>query len=681
MVHHLTCAYSARDVSHGSFASLDGLPSQGVHSAGSIERIVINDNRTAAGTTADGVRAIRLEARLGTWHPDRDSDPGVVVKAFAVEGGPLQIPGPLIRVREGTEIRIRIRNTLGDSLALHGFYTRPGTELSSEAVTIAPNEAREIAFAAGRPGTYYYWGATSADTRLQQRSPRDSQLVGALIVDPRDAPTEDRVLLISNWSTGPGAGTFGRMVINGRSWPHTERLTYKVGETVRMRVINAGAAVHPMHLHGFYFNVDRRGDEHADTVFPRGLSARMVVTERLPGGRTFSLTWKPTRPGNWLFHCHDNVHLQRGIPLDGGPAPAPHAHVENHALEMMSGPVMGITLTGKSIEPRVSTTVRRRQLRLVARIDRDGTAQEPSYGYTLHTGSATDAPPPPYLPGPTIVLQRSEPVSIIVKNELPEPTSVHWHGIELESYYDGVAGFAGEGRRIAPAIPSGGSFEARFTPPRAGTFIYHTHIDEVRQQQAGLSGALLVVDDPAGYDPQRDIVLLATVPRKAADAAKVLLNGSSTPPLREMRLGEHYRLRLINIHTFRPAMRLRLLRDATLLEWRALAKDGMNLPPDQAIMGPSEIQMGNGETYDFEFVPSAAGELRFDVTSAAGVLLVSMQIRVRSPERARQTFASRSNRRSESERITSSEAPPQTLPDSASLHHKLDNAPLTRGRS
>jgi hypothetical protein len=75
-------------------------------------------------------------------------------------------------------------------------------------------------------------------------------------------------------------------------------------------------------------------------------------------------------------------------------------------------------------------------------------------------------------------------------------------------------------------------------------------------------------------------------------------------------------------------MRIRLLRESTLLEWRGLAKDGMDLPSDQSIVGSSEIQMGNGETYDFEFVPDAAGEIRLDVTNAGGVLLVSMPIRV-----------------------------------------------------
>jgi FtsP/CotA-like multicopper oxidase with cupredoxin domain len=124
-------------------------------------------------------------------------------------------------------------------------------------------------------------------------------------------------------------------------------------------------------------------------------------------------------------------------------------------------------------------------------------------------------------------------------------------------------------------------------------------------------------------------VLLVTVRRNDAAAAdSVLLNGSPKPAVREMRVGEHYRLRFINIHTFRPAMRMRLLRDSTLLEWRALAKDGMHLPPDQAVMGAAEIQMGNGETYDFDFVPSTAGDLHLDVTNAAGVLLVSMPIRV-----------------------------------------------------
>jgi FtsP/CotA-like multicopper oxidase with cupredoxin domain len=272
-----------------------------------------------------------------------------------------------------------------------------------------------------------------------------------------------------------------------------------------------------------------------------------------------------------------------------------------------------------------------RRLRLVARVDPagGGTEAEPAYGFTLEDGGRLTPTSPPYLPGPTIVLKRGEPVSITVENRLPEATGVHWHGIELESYYDGVPGFAGTPDHIAPPIMPAELFEARFTPPRAGTFIYHSHVNEVRQQQAGLSGALLVLDDPKSYDPIRDIVLLVTTPRRLADDDVVLLNGTATPPPRDMRVGERYRLRLINVHVSRPNLSIRVLRGDAVLTWRALAKDGMDLPLDQSTVRPSEQQVGNGETYDFEFVPSMAGENIVQVRGAGGRLLASMPIHVR----------------------------------------------------
>ena len=614
-----------------------GLVSAAATATPSLEQIKISDNRASAGTLSGGTLTVRIEARTGEWHPDGDADPGIVVKAFSTDGGPLQIPGPVIRVKQGTEVRAFVRNALdGKPLVVHGLYERKAdASAAPDPVSIAPGEVREVRFMAGKPGTYYYWAASTAAVLLAQRSGRDSQLTGALVVDPLGANVQDRVLLIGGWSNSVVVDQqpvfVRRIVINGKSWPHTERLTYRVNDPVHMRVINAGAVVHPMHLHGFYFNVDSRGDEVAGTVFANGSSAHMVNTERLASGRTFSLTWIPTRTGNWLFHCHDNLHLLRGRSVDGHiVVPAADHHVVNHALEMMAGPVMGITVVSDEVEPAPKDSVERRRLRLIARVDTGGTETEPAFGYSLEDGGKTTPLAPPYLPGPTIVLERGKAVSITVDNQLPEPTAVHWHGIELESYYDGVAGFAGSAGHIAPPIPPGGTFEARFTPPRSGTFIYHTHIDEVRQQQAGLSGALLVVDSLSTYDPDHDFPLLVTVPRRSEDAAAVvLLNGSAAPPAREMRTGERYRLRFINVHTSRPSMRMSVMRDRELLSWRALAKDGMDLPADQATSGPSTVQMGNGETYDFEFVPPAPGAIRIQVANGAGDLLVSMPVHVR----------------------------------------------------
>ena len=317
-------------------------------------------------------------------------------------------------------------------------------------------------------------------------------------------------------------------------------------------------------------------------------------------------------------------------PLDGTPLPAEQQmHVKNHALEMMGGLVMGIEVRPKSTVVARPNDGPRRRLRLVARVDSGGTDSEPAYGYVLQDGTSTRPTRSPLLPGPTILLKRGEPVSITVVNELPEATAVHWHGIELESYFDGVAGFSGGSGKISPAIAPRDSFEARFTPPRAGTFIYHPHADEVRQQQAGLSGAIVVVDDLASYDSGHNVVLLVSTPRRDADGGTVLLNGTNAPQPLEMRVGERYRVRLVNIHTARPSMIARLMRDSTVLTWRAVAKDGRDLPPDQATVRPAIQQSGNGETYDFEFTPTTPGGLRFTMSSGVGVLLVSMPILVR----------------------------------------------------
>ena len=68
-------------------------------------------------------------------------------------------------------------------------------------------------------------------------------------------------------------------VLNGKSWPYTERFTFTEGDTVFWRVINAADGPHPMHLHGFYFNVERSGGEGADTALAP--SAISVANTRL----------------------------------------------------------------------------------------------------------------------------------------------------------------------------------------------------------------------------------------------------------------------------------------------------------------------------------------------------------------------------------------------------------------
>jgi manganese oxidase len=588
----------------------------------------VNDNRTPAGVLRDGELSVRLDARRVDWRPDGEDRPGVDVFAFGEEGGAASIPGPLIRVPEGTRIRVSVRNAIpGATLTVVGFGG------AADTLRIPQGEVRETSFIAGPPGTYFYFGSTAS--LAGPPGALDSQLSGAFIVDPVDAgEPRDRIFVLGLWTTRPNDlptdTSLLRFVINGRPWPHTERLVYDEGDSIRWRVINTSAAVHPMHLHGFYYRVDSRGDGRVDNVYPAGGSPRHAVTERLAPYTTMSMTWAPDRPGNWLFHCHDNVHI---LPihrqLDGSPPrPADGAgdHA-NHALTSMGGLVLGAYVRPRSTQMS-SEPVDRRRFRLMARVDSGSTEAEPAYAFALEEpgrGAVTG----PSLPGPPIVLRRGEPVGITVVNELQEPTAVHWHGIELDSYYDGVAGFAGTPGHIAPAIAPADSFEARFTPPRAGTFIYHTHVDETRQQRAGLSGALIVLEPGETWDPATDITVLLTTPRRAAEQNRILLNGSLEPAPLELEAGRRHRIRIINIHTYRPSMRVTVRQDTTLVQWRSLAKDGADLPPDRRTMGPAALQPGNGETFDFELIPQAAGELRLDVVTGVGIPLAHMLLRVR----------------------------------------------------
>jgi len=604
-------------------------------------RVSINDNRTPAGALRAGVLTVHLVAVDGEWHPDADSAPGIRVRAFAERGKRASVPGPLLRVREGTEIHATVTNALpAGTLVVHGLSTR-GTAIApaADTVQIAPGATRELRFVAGAVGTYYYWGEVLGLPR-DSSATHDAELSGAFVIDPRDAPASarDRVFLIALWNRGvPTGGIVGRttllrFTINGKAWPNTERLSYGVGDTVRFRIVNTSAAPHPMHLHGFYFDVNSRGNGTIDSVYAPSASRQRVVTERIAPGRTTTITWVPERAGNWLFHCHDNYHVLRNAPLDGTPLPLEQlVHPINHTLEMMGGLVMGIQVRGRDAHPMSTVSESaRRHLRLVVRDATGGTMSEPAYGYVLQEGATSTASSSTLLPGPTITLERGKPVSITVKNELREATAVHWHGIELESYFDGVAGFSGAGSHLAPAIAPGDSFVARFTPPRSGTFMYHPHADETRQQQAGLSGALLVVDSLSGYDREHDHVVLLTVPRSSDEATRaVLVNGTSAPDTLRLAVGQRYRLRIIDVHVFRPSMIVRLLRDSTPVTWRAVAKDGMDLPVDRATTRRAIQQMGNGETYDFEVAPTEPADLRLTVSSAAGALLAAVPVRVR----------------------------------------------------
>ncbi len=153
------------------------------------------------------------------------------------------------------------------------------------------------------------------------------------------------------------------------------------------------------------------------------------------------------------------------------------------------------------------------------------------------------------------------------------------------------------------------------TAPRAGTFIYHTHIDDLKQLSSGLYGPLIVLPPREDFDPETDRVLL--ISKGGPGETPIWLNGSRSPSMDAMRAGRAYRLRIISIVPENPPINVNLNDAGRPAMWRPIAKDGADLPAEQRQVCPAQLRIGVGETYDFEFRPDRAGEVAVEVVRPA----------------------------------------------------------------
>src|SRR3990170_459335 len=499
-----------------------------------LSRVEPNDNRSAAGVVERDTLHVALVVRMAEWRPEADSGPAIAVAALAEEGKAPQIPAPLIRVREGAAIAVTVRNALRDStIRLVGLGTRPSS--GHDTLVLTPGESKQVRFATGSPGTYLYRAIIGKHD--PDKDDEREQAAGAFVVDPPGGSPPDRVFVLNIWGETKDSVTYrNALTINGRSWPWTERIAATVGDTMRWRVINATVRPHPMHLHGAFFRVEHTGDGFADSALtPR--ARRLVVTEVMPPMHTMAIAWAPVREGRWLFHCHIAFHV---IPTAARVNPAAHGgHDENSTdpLEHMAGLVLGIDAR---LPPGARAPARGAARRLdlfVQQGARRGRSARP-LAFVLQRGATPPAADSVEIPGSTLVLTRDEPTDVLVHNRLREPASIHWHGLELESFSDGVAGWSGSDRRTAPFVAPNDTFRVHLSTPRAGTFIYHTHLRDEEQISSGLYGAIVVLEPGRRLDPRTDHLFVVGWDGAGAKVHQ-LVNGDSVSSLPlEMRAGE-----------------------------------------------------------------------------------------------------------------------------------------------
>ena len=223
--------------------------------------------------------------------------PGQKVEGWAYNE---QVPGTQIRVREGDRVKVILHNKLNESSAIH-FH---GLEL--------PNPVDGVTFITQlpvKPGTSYTYefripegnhGSHMYHSHHNSAKQVGLGLLGAFIVEPRNPmPIEkvdvDQVMILNDGMHG--------YTFNGKSFPATEPVKAKKGQKLRIRFMNEGMIIHPMHLHGMHMTVITKDG------WPVPAPWRCDTLNVAPGER-WDVVVNCNNPGVWAFHCHILPHAE-----------------------------------------------------------------------------------------------------------------------------------------------------------------------------------------------------------------------------------------------------------------------------------------------------------------------------------------------------------------------------------
>jgi FtsP/CotA-like multicopper oxidase with cupredoxin domain len=237
------------------------------------------------------VKVYELTAKKTRW----ETEPGRFVEAWCYND---QVPGPQIRVTEGDRVRVVLKNELPESTSVH-FH---GLELANDQdgvpfITqppIKPGQTYTYEFTVPNSGSHMYHSHHNAAKQV------GLGLLGAFIVEPKtpraiEKVDADYVLILNDGAHG--------YTFNGKSFPATEPLVAKLGQKIRIRYMNEGMMIHPMHLHGMHMTViDKDG-----WALPNPWKCD---TLNVAPGERWDVIVNCSNPGTWAFHCHILPHAE-----------------------------------------------------------------------------------------------------------------------------------------------------------------------------------------------------------------------------------------------------------------------------------------------------------------------------------------------------------------------------------
>jgi FtsP/CotA-like multicopper oxidase with cupredoxin domain len=253
----------------------------------------------------NGVKVYHLDASVIRWN----ILPNVPVTAYAINH---QVPGPRLEFTEGDHVRIEFTNHLPDSATMHWHGLVVPNRMDGPGyitqIPVPPGGSYTYEYIVRQHGTYFYHSHTQPD-RQQALG-----LYGALVIKPKDAADEIRAdheltVQLQEWLKRDGltypamlmeGGLPNYFTINGKSYPATDTVHMRVGETVKFRFIGSNNNfIHPKHMHGGPFTVVARDGV---TLAPPARFEADVIN--VGPGQRYDVIWPAREPGKWILHCH-----------------------------------------------------------------------------------------------------------------------------------------------------------------------------------------------------------------------------------------------------------------------------------------------------------------------------------------------------------------------------------------
>ncbi|HSD48212.1 MAG TPA: multicopper oxidase domain-containing protein [Actinomycetota bacterium] len=252
-------------------------------------------NQPLEPTIENGWKVFELTAQEVRW----ETEPGTFVDAMGFNG---TVPGPELRVNPGDKVRIIVRNEMSQptTMHLHGVTVPNGMD-GVPYITqdpIMPGGFFTYEFeVVDPPGMYVYHSHFNSTEQVGKG------LYGAIYIEPRggfSAVYDERIEVESTLFLGDGPTGY---VLNGKGFPATQPIVAKQGDDVLIHLANDGAQIHPMHLHGFHFEVVGQDGFVLEQPY-------MADTLMVAPGQRFDILVRADYPGVWAYHCHILPHVE-----------------------------------------------------------------------------------------------------------------------------------------------------------------------------------------------------------------------------------------------------------------------------------------------------------------------------------------------------------------------------------